>query len=150
MNKNTRVVMMGLGYIGLPTAALIAGKGIKVLGVDVNVETVNIINQGKIHIVEPDLEGLVNYVVSNGFLKADSRPSQADIFLIAVPTPFKKNFVPDLTYVESATKMIVPYLEKGNTVILESTSPVGTTEKMASWNLLGILSGKSFAWPNTF
>jgi UDP-N-acetyl-D-mannosaminuronic acid dehydrogenase len=133
MNKNTRVVMMGLGYIGLPTAALIAGKGIKVLGVDVNVETVNIINQGKIHIVEPDLEGLVNYVVSNGFLKADSRPSQADIFLIAVPTPFKKNFVPDLTYVESATKMIVPYLEKGNTVILESTSPVGTTEKMASW-----------------
>ncbi len=132
MDKNIQVVTMGLGYIGLPTAALIAGKGIKVLGVDINKATVDIINQGKIHIVEPDLEGLVNYVVTNGFLRADIKPSKADVYLIAVPTPFKNGFEPDLSYVESATKMIVPFLEKGNIVILESTSPVGTTEKMAS------------------
>ena len=124
---------MGLGYIGLPTAALIAGKGIKVLGVDIKKETVDIINQGKIHIVEPDLEGLVNYTVTNGFLKADTKPSKGDVFLIAVPTPFLDGFKPDLSYVESATKMIAPFLEKGNTVILESTSPIGTTEKMAEW-----------------
>lgn len=133
MNKNSKVVMMGLGYIGLPTAALIAGKGIKVLGVDVKAETVDIINQGKVHIVEPDLEGLVNYVVVNGLLRAAVKPEPADVFLIAVPTPFKEGYVPDLAYVESATKMIAPFLQKGNLVILESTSPVGTTEKMASW-----------------
>jgi UDP-N-acetyl-D-mannosaminuronic acid dehydrogenase len=133
MNKNTKVVMMGLGYIGLPTAALIAGKGIKVVGVDVKTETVEIINQGKIHIVEPDLEGLVNYVVVNELLRASVMPELADVFLIAVPTPFKEGYIPDLTYVESATKMIAPFLQKGNLVILESTSPVGTTEKMASW-----------------
>ena len=125
--------MMGLGYIGLPTAALIAGKGIKVVGVDVKTETVEIINQGKIHIVEPDLEGLVNYVVVNELLRASVMPELADVFLIAVPTPFKEGYIPDLTYVESATKMIAPFLQKGNLVILESTSPVGTTEKMASW-----------------
>ncbi|MFM7429171.1 MAG: UDP-N-acetyl-D-mannosamine dehydrogenase [Flammeovirgaceae bacterium] len=133
MNKNINVVMMGLGYIGLPTAALIAGKGIKVLGVDVKKEAVDIINQGKIHIIEPDLEGLVNYAVTNGFLKADVKPVKADVYLIAVPTPFKGEFVPDLAYVESATRLITPFLEKGNLVILESTSPVGTTEKVASW-----------------
>jgi UDP-N-acetyl-D-mannosaminuronic acid dehydrogenase len=102
------------------------------VGVDIKPETVDTINQGKVHIVEPDLEGLVNYVVVNGFLRADTKPSKADVFLIAVPTPFKDNFVPDLTYVESATSMILPFLEKGNTVILESISPVGTTEKIAS------------------
>lgn len=133
MNKDIQVVMMGLGYIGLPTAALIAGKGIKVWGVDVKKEAVDIINQGKIHIVEPDLEGLVNYVVTHGFLRAATKPIKADVFLIAVPTPFKDGFVPDLAYVESAVKMITPYIEQGNTIILESTSPVGTTEKMASW-----------------
>lgn len=133
MNKNTKVVMMGLGYIGLPTAALIAGKGIKVVGVDVKTETVEIINQGKVHIVEPDLEGLVNYVVVNELLRASVTPELADVFLIAVPTPFKEGYIPDLAFVESATKMIAPFLQKGNLVILESTSPVGTTEKMASW-----------------
>ncbi len=125
--------MMGLGYIGLPTAALIAGKGIKVVGVDVKTETVEIINQGKVHIVEPDLEGLVNYVVVNELLRASVKPELADVFLIAVPTPFKEGYIPDLAFVESATKMIAPFLQKGNLVILESTSPVGTTEKMASW-----------------
>ncbi len=125
--------MMGLGYIGLPTAALIAGKGISVLGVDINKETVDIINQGKIHIVEPDLEGLVNYAVTHGFLRAHTKPSRADVFLIAVPTPFKEGYAPDLAFVESAANMIAPFLEKENIVILESTSPVGTTEKMADW-----------------
>lgn len=133
MNKELKVVMMGLGYIGLPTAALIAGKGIQVLGVDVKKEAVDTVNRGQVHIIEPDLEGLVNYAVSRNFLKADLRPSKADVFLIAVPTPFKDDFVPDLSYVESATKSIAPFLEKGNLVILESTSPVGTTEKVASW-----------------
>ncbi|MBC8110197.1 MAG: nucleotide sugar dehydrogenase, partial [Verrucomicrobia bacterium] len=131
--KFPKVVIMGLGYIGLPTAALIAGKGIAVHGVDVNEEAVNIINQGKIHIVEPDLEGLVNYAVTHGFLKAYTLAAQADVFLIAVPTPFKhEDYSADLKYVFSATDMLVPFLREGNTVILESTSPAGTTEKVAA------------------
>jgi len=129
--KNNKVVMMGLGYIGLPTAALIASKKIKVLGVDVNPSVVETINKGEIHIVEPDLDGLVKNCVERGYLKAAISPAEADTYLIAVPTPFKGNHEPDISYVLSATEMLTPQLKKGDLVILESTSPVGTTEKMA-------------------
>jgi UDP-N-acetyl-D-mannosaminuronic acid dehydrogenase len=126
-----KVVMMGLGYIGLPTAALIASRGISVLGIDVNQSVVDTINKGRIHIVEPDLDGLVKHVVERGFLKASTAVEVADVYLIAVPTPFKGNHEPDLKYVESATRMIIPNLKEGNLFIIESTSPVGTTDKMA-------------------
>ena len=126
-----KVVMMGLGYIGLPTAALIASRGISVLGIDVNQSVVDTINKGKIHIVEPDLDGLVKHVVERGFLKASTAVEVADVYLIAVPTPFKGNHEPDLKYVESATRMIIPNLKEGNLFIIESTSPVGTTDKIA-------------------
>ena len=122
--------MMGLGYIGLPTAALIASKGLNVTGVDISKGVVNTINEGKIHIVEPDLDGLVHHVVKQGYLKASTKPVAADVYLIAVPTPFKGNHVPDLSYVESAVKNIISTLQKGALVILESTSPVGTTHKV--------------------
>ncbi len=122
--------MMGLGYIGLPTAALIASKGINVTGVDIHQHVVDTINEGKIHIVEPDLDGLVHHVVKQGYLKASKIPVEADVYLIAVPTPFKGNHVPDLSYVEKAVKNIMPTLKKGALVILESTSPVGTTHKI--------------------
>jgi len=133
MNTDIKVVMMGLGYIGLPTAALIASKGINVEGVDVNKSVVDTINNGKIHIVEPALDGLVKHDVERGFLKASTSPHQADVFLIAVPTPFKNDHEPDLKFVESATEMIVPNLKSGDLFIIESTSPVGTTEKMAEF-----------------
>ena len=126
-----KVVMMGLGYIGLPTAALIASRGIKVQGIDVNQSVVDTINEGKIHIVEPALDGLVKHVVEKGLLKASTTVETADVYLIAVPTPFKGNHEPDLKYVESATRMIIPNLKEGNLFIIESTSPVGTTDKMA-------------------
>jgi len=128
--ESLKVVVMGLGYIGLPTSALIASKGIYVHGVDVNKKIVNTINKGHVHIVEPDLEGLVYKVVKDGFLKADTKPTEADVFIIAVPTPFKENHLPDISYVESAIKMILPYLSPSNLVIIESTCPIGTTEKM--------------------
>src|SRR5690606_4259844 len=130
MENKPTVVMMGLGYIGLPTAALIASKGLNVRGVDISKGVVNTINEGKIHIVEPDLDGLVHHVVKQGYLKASTKPVAADVYLIAVPTPFKGNHVPDLSYVESAIKNIIPTLQKGALVILESTSPVGTTHKV--------------------
>jgi UDP-N-acetyl-D-mannosaminuronic acid dehydrogenase len=131
MDNNIKVTMMGLGYIGLPTAALIASKGIQVLGVDVQQDVVDTINNGKIHIIEPDLDGIVKHDVERGYLKASTSATKSDVFLIAVPTPFKGNdHEPDLKYVESATKMILPHLEEGNLFIIESTSPVGTTEKM--------------------
>ncbi|MCK4795962.1 MAG: UDP-N-acetyl-D-mannosamine dehydrogenase [Spirochaetes bacterium] len=122
--------MMGLGYIGLPTATLIASKEIHVHGVDINENVVETINKGKIHIKEPDLEGLVEYVVIKKYFKAFTAPAKADVFLIAVPTPFKKNNEPDISYVKSSIKMIIPLLEEENLIIIESTSPVGTTEKM--------------------
>ena len=109
-----KVVMMGLGYIGLPTAALIASRGISVLVIDVNQSVVDTINKGRIHIVEPDLDGLVKHVVERGFLKASTAVEVADVYLIAVPTPFKGNHEPDLKYVESATRMIIPNLKEGN------------------------------------
>lgn len=131
MNRNNlKVVMVGLGYIGLPTAALIAKNNINVLGIDVNQDVVNTINKGKIHIVEPDLDGLVKSVISKGSLRASTEVTKADVYLIAVPTPFKGEFEPDISYVEKATRSIIPHLEEGNLFIIESTSPVGTTEKM--------------------
>ncbi|WP_320110812.1 UDP-N-acetyl-D-mannosamine dehydrogenase [Draconibacterium orientale] len=123
-------VMLGLGYIGLPTAALMAKNGINVLGVDVNPAVVETVNKGKIHIVEPELGGLVKYVIENQFLKASTSVTRADVFLIAVPTPFKEDQQPDISYVESATRMIIPFLREGNLFIIESTSPIYTTEKM--------------------
>jgi len=124
------VSVIGLGYIGLPTAALLASRGIKVIGVDINESVVETINKGMIHIVEPELSELVKKSVSIGDLQASTMPVKADVFIVSVPTPFKDNFEPDLLYIESAAKSISSVLEKGNLVILESTSPVGTTEKM--------------------
>jgi UDP-N-acetyl-D-mannosaminuronic acid dehydrogenase len=132
MTDNSRITVIGLGYIGLPTAALIASRRLEVIGVDVSKKVVDTINQGKIHIVEPDLEGLVSHVVSNGYLKAQTETNKSDVFVIAVPTPFNKDKTPDLSYVQNAVENIIPVLEIGNTVIIESTSPVGTTDKMAT------------------
>lgn len=134
-----RVSVIGLGYIGLPTAAVLASKAKSVIGVDINRDTVDIINSGKVHIVEPGLEALVSDVVDRGFLRAVTVPEPADAFLIAVPTPFldinpqSSTPSPDLSYVESASRAIAKHLKKGDIVILESTSPVGTTEQMATW-----------------
>ena len=129
MNK-VKVVTIGLGYIGLPTSALIAQNGIQVHGVDINKHVVDTINQGKIHIVEPSLELAVEEAVKKGFLQADLKPVEAETYLIVVPTPFKGNHEPDISYVESATKNILPFLKEGDLYIIESTSPIGTTEKM--------------------
>lgn len=127
-----KAVFMGLGYIGLPTAAVTASKGIQVVGVDVNPEVIKIINQGNIHIVEPDLDKLVRNVIDNGKLKAALTPEEADAFFIVVPTPFKQNHRADISFVESATRMVIPFLRKGNLFVIESTSPVMTTEKIAN------------------
>lgn len=127
------ISMIGLGYIGLPTATLFASRKKKVIGVDVNQHAVDTINQGKIHIVEPELDMLVQAAVSAGYLRATTTPEPAEAFLIAVPTPFTDGHKPDLSYIEAAAKSIAPVLRKGNLVILESTSPVGTTEKLAEW-----------------
>lgn len=126
-----KAVFMGLGYIGLPTAAVAASKGVDVIGVDINPEVVDIINSGKIHIVEPELDKVVMQVVDSGKLKAQLEPESADAFLIVVPTPFRQNHRPDISYVESATRAVIPYLKENDLYIIESTSPVHTTEKMA-------------------
>lgn len=126
-----KAVFMGLGYIGLPTAAVAASKGVDVIGVDINPEVVDTINAGKIHIVEPELDKVVKEVVEKGQLKAKLAPEEADAFLIVVPTPFRQNHRPDISYVESATKAVLPFLKENNLYIIESTSPVHTTEKMA-------------------
>ena len=132
------ISVIGLGYIGLPTAAMFASRKKNVIGVDVCQKTVDTVNAGKIHIVEPELDMVVSAAVTEGYLKAVLTPEPADAFLIAVPTPFKpcnEGDVPepDLSYIESAIKAISPVLKKGDLVILESTSPVGTTEQMAEW-----------------
>lgn len=127
------ISVVGLGYIGLPTAAVFAARKKKVIGVDVNEHAVATINRGEIHIVEPDLDMVVHAAVVEGYLRATTKPEPADAFLIAVPTPFKGNNDPDLSYIESASKSIAPVLKKGDLVILESTSPVGATEQMAAW-----------------
>jgi UDP-N-acetyl-D-mannosaminuronic acid dehydrogenase len=128
------ISVVGLGYIGLPTAAVFASRKIKVVGVDVNQHAVDTINRGEIHIVEPDLDMVVHAAVTEGYLKATTRPEPAEAFLIAVPTPFVgENHDPDLSYIEAASKAIAPVLKQGDLVILESTSPVGATEQMAAW-----------------
>jgi len=126
-----KICVLGLGYIGLPTASLLANRGYLIHGVDVVQSTVDTINRGDIHIVEPDLDTFVRSAVNSGHLVADTKPTEADIFIIAVPTPFHKGFVPNIDFVLDATRSIVPYLREGNIVILESTSPVGTTDKIA-------------------
>lgn len=125
-----KVSTIGLGYIGLPTAALIASKGITVIGVDINKKTVETISKGGVHIKEKGLGELVKRVVAQGFLTAELTPQEADYFLIAVPTPFQENHQPDLSFVKAAIESVAPVLKKGDTLILESTSPVGTTEQM--------------------
>jgi len=125
------VCVIGLGYIGLPTAALLANRQYQVHGVDVVQSTVDTINQGNIHIVEPDLDTFVRSAVNSGNLVADIKPKESDVFIIAVPTPFHDGYVPNIDYVVSATEAIAPYIKAGNIVILESTSPVGTTDKVA-------------------
>ena len=124
------VVMIGLGYIGLPTAALIASNGVNVHGVDINPDVVDTINRGEIHIVEPALDQAVAKAVKAGFLKADVKPVVANNYLIVVPTPFKDKNEPDISFVEAATRGILPLLKEGDLYIIESTSPIGTTEKM--------------------
>ena len=121
------------GYVGLPTAAIFASRGVQVIGVDINNTTVETINQGKIHIVEPGLDRVVKEAVKKGKLTAVSQPQPSDAFIIAVPTPFKESNKPDLTFIEEAARSIAPVLQKGALVILESTSPVGTTEKICKW-----------------
>ncbi|WP_180174346.1 UDP-N-acetyl-D-mannosamine dehydrogenase [Acinetobacter sp. YH01022] len=133
MQKFKHICVIGLGYIGLPTAATFAAHGVKVTGVDVNPHAVDLINQGKVHIVEPDLDALVRDVVAQQKLSAQLSPVAADAYIVAVPTPFKDKHEPDLKYIESAAKALASQLVKGNLVILESTSPVGATEQMAAW-----------------
>ncbi len=128
MLKNQKICVIGLGYIGLPTASLLATKGYQVLGVDIRPEIVEIISSGKIHIVEPGLDILVKSAVHSGNLTASLKPEVSDIYILAVPTPFKENHAPDMSYVESAAKSIVKLVKPGDLVILESTSPVGSTE----------------------
>ncbi|MEL7697693.1 MULTISPECIES: UDP-N-acetyl-D-mannosamine dehydrogenase [Pantoea] len=127
------ISVIGLGYIGLPTAAVFASKGKKVVGVDINARAVETINRGAIHIVEPDLDQVVHAAVTRGDLRATTQPEAADAFLIAVPTPFQAEHQPDLRFVQAAAESIAPVLKPGDLVILESTSPVGTTEQMADW-----------------
>ena len=127
------ISVIGLGYIGLPTAAMFASRKVMVTGVDINQHAVDTINQGKIHIVEPELDMIVHAAVTEGFLRASTSPLPADAFLIAVPTPFKGDHEPDVSYVRAAAESIAPVLKKGDIVILESTSPVGTTEQMLQW-----------------
>lgn len=128
-----KISVLGLGYVGLPSAAIFAEAGLQVIGVDINERAVDIINSGRAHIVEPGLDDLLKKVVGNGHLRATTIVPPSDVFVIAVPTPFKEGKVPDLKYVKSALDMIAPLLEKGNLVILESTSPVGTTEQLSAW-----------------
>ncbi len=127
------ISIVGLGYIGLPTAALLANKGFHVQGFDINPEVVCMVNRGEVHIIEKDLDQQVYLAVKNGYLKAYSEVQPANIFLIAVPTPFTEGHKPDLASVEAAARSIAPVLQPGNLIILESTCPVGTTLKVAKW-----------------
>ncbi len=129
--QDPEVVMMGLGYIGLPTAALIANGGVRVLGVDINAHVVETVNAGKVHIIEPELDKAVSRGVESGMLRANAEPASADIYLVVVPTPFKDRNEPDTSYVAAATRSLLKLLKPGDLFIIESTSPVGTTESMA-------------------
>ncbi len=131
--NSKRISVFGLGYVGLPVSAAFASRGFDVVGVEIQPSIVDVINSGRIHIVEPDLDMLVQAAVSAGKLRATLEAEPSDVFIIAVPTPFKEDHEPDLKYVLQATRMIAPLLRKGNLVILESTSPVGTTEQICTW-----------------
>ena len=133
--KKIDVVVLGLGYIGLPTAALIACKGMNVHGVDIKHDVVKAVNDGKILVKEPDLENLVKMVVKTRRLRADLQPLESSFFIIAVPTPLKRNYTPDVTFVENAISMIIPFLKEGNCIIIESTVPVGTTRRISNFIL---------------
>jgi len=127
-----KVQFIGLGYIGLPTAALIASKKIEVIGIDINPRVVDTINKGEIHIIEPFLAEVVKDAVNSKYLKANTQPGESDVHLIVVPTPFKENHRADISYVEAATLSVIPFLKKGDLFIIESTSPIGTTDRMAN------------------
>lgn len=128
-----KICVIGLGYVGLPTAAVFASRGIDVLGVDINERAVDMINQGEVHIVEPDLDIMVRGAVAAGKLRASTSSEPADAFIIAVPTPFKEGNKPDLSYVKKSVEALAPVLKSGDLVILESTSPVGTTDSISAW-----------------
>src|SRR5688572_6699746 len=129
--QNTRVCVVGLGYIGLPTAAVLASRGYSVHGVELDARAAEIINSGRAHIVEPDLDILVRAAVETRRLEVHATPAAADVFLLCVPTPIAPGHAPDLSYVESAARSLAPVLRPGNLVVLESTSPPGTTERLA-------------------
>lgn len=124
-----KACFMGLGYIGLPTAIISSQHGINVCGVDINPMVVEKTNRGELHIVEPGLQDLLKKAVDSKSLVASTTPFESDVYLIVVPTPFKAKHEPDISYVESATKTVIPLLKEGDLFIIESTSPVGTTEK---------------------
>ena len=126
-----KACFMGLGYIGLPTSIIAAKHGVKIIGVDINSQVVNMTNQGRLHIIEPGMKEMLQEVVNNGCLHASNTPEVSDAYFIVVPTPFKGDHEPDISYVESATRMVLPLLKEGDLYVIESTSPVGTTEKMA-------------------
>ena len=126
-----KACFMGLGYIGLPTSIIAAKHGVKIVGVDINPQVVNMTNQGHLHIIEPGMKEMLQEVVNNGYLHASNTPEVSDAYFIVVPTPFKGDHEPDISYVESATRMVLPLLKEGDLYVIESTSPVGTTEKMA-------------------
>ena len=123
---------MGLGYIGLPTAIIAAKHGIEIIGVDINPQVVEMTNAGHLHIVEPGMEEMLQEVIRSGNFHASVTPETSDAFFIVVPTPFKRSHHPDTSFVESATRMVIPFLKEGDLFVIESTSPVGTTEKMAN------------------
>ncbi len=127
-----KACFMGMGYIGLPTAIIAAKHGVQVVGVDINPKVVEMTNRGKLHIIEPGMEEMLQEVVSNGSLKASTTPEESDAYFMVVPTPFKGNHEPDISYVAAATKAVLPLLKEGDLYVIESTSPVGTTEKMAN------------------
>lgn len=126
-----KACFMGLGYIGLPTAIIAAKHGVQIIGVDINPRVVELTNAGHLHIVEPGMEEMLQEVVANGMLRASTTPEVADAYFMVVPTPFKGDHEPDVSYVESATRMVLPLLKEGDLYVIESTSPVGTTEQMA-------------------
>ena len=149
MSTHEKVCVIGLGYIGLPTSVVLAQAGKQVVGVDVNPSAVASINSGRAHIVEPDLDGLLHSVVSRGALVARTEPERADVFVIAVPTPFRGDHEPDLSYVEAASRAIAPHVSEGNLIVLESTVPPGATERMVEWILderpdLAVADGAGF------
>ena len=127
-----KACFMGLGYIGLPTSIIAAKNGIQILGVDIDPKVVEKTNEGELHIIEPGMEELLKDVVMSGMFRASTKPEVCDAYFMVVPTPFKGNHEPDISYIEAATRSVIPYLKEGDLYVIESTSPVGTTELMAN------------------